>query len=125
MSDTERVKAIKSKMRNLDQLEMRAIIQYANKRQIKLVDENIAKRDADHDARIKALTIDTKVIIKFGQRSNEFGTIYRIGRKYVGVKLENGDNWRFPFRYVDERIDDKNVLLTAKTNRGFQGLFEG
>ena len=96
------------------------------KGKFKSIPERIVRREQeeiDHANRIKSLPIDTEVIIKFGQRANESGKIYRIGRKYVGVKLENGDRWKFPFRNVDDRIDDNMILLTARSNRGLHQLF--
>lgn len=122
MNDTERVKKIKSQLSRCSLIELASIQKYNQKRQAKLRNQAIEKSEMEHIERIKALPRGTKVIIKYGQRANEHGTLYRIGRKYVGVCLENGDRWRFPFRYVDERIDDSMVKLTAKTNKGMQGI---
>ena len=123
MPDTDKVKKIKAQISRLTLEEIISIEKYVDGRKKKEWANRQIERDLEHANRIKALPIGTKVIIKYGARANETGTIYRIGRKYVGVELGNGDTWKFTFNYVDDRINDRMVKLTASSNKGLQSIF--
>ena len=86
----------------------------------------MSKQEAKgHVERIKRLPMGTRVLIIIGQRASEYGIIFRMGRKYVGVELGAGGFWRMPFSYVTDRVDDKDLQTSARLNRGLHGLFGG
>lgn len=46
-----------------------------------------------------------------------FGEVAYHGRKYTHVRLDNGEQWRFPPSYLDDKIEDKSVQMTADFNK--------
>jgi preprotein translocase subunit YajC len=120
---TDKLTKIKQQCSRLEITEIHEIQKYLKERHEKLWAAKRAQEAIDHAERIKKLPMGTRVIIKSGQRAGEFGKIHRIGRKYVGVTLECGDRWKFPVQMVDEHVDDKDLQISAKLNRGLQGLF--
>jgi hypothetical protein len=81
------------------------------------------QEDAEHHDKMMALPDGTRVLVKFGTKANNVGTIYGRGRKYLYVQLENGERWKFPARSLTEKTDDKLEKMTAQTNQVFQGVF--
>lgn len=125
MSDSPRVKKIKSQCGRLSVDELGAIITYCRKRQEKIIAAERVADEAARIARIKSLPIGARVLIKFGARANHKGEITKHGRKYVYVALDNGENWRFVYSYVDDRVDDSSVKRDAALNATINGIFSG
>jgi len=97
--------------------ELNALSRYVKKRKEKLW--RIAREDEDleHAKRIFALPVGTEVLVKFGERANQIGTIKKHGRKYTYVWFDDGWTWRLLPRSVDDRIDNESVKNTALMNQ--------
>ena len=78
--------------------------------------------DQEHHKDMMKLPDGTRVLVKFGSKANNLGAIYGRGNKYVYVKLDNGERWKFPTRSLTVKIDDKLEKMTAESNQMFQPL---
>ena len=81
------------------------------------------QEDLEHHDEMMAVPDGTRVLVKFGAKANNFGTIYGRGRKYLYVKLDNGERWKLPTRHLTVKTEDKLEKMTAQTNQMFQGVF--
>ena len=81
------------------------------------------KEDEIHHEEMMASPNGTRVLVKFGTKANNLGTIYGRGRKYLYIQLDNGEKWKFPTRHLTVKTDDKLEKMTAETNQRFQGVF--
>ncbi len=89
----------------------------------KLHQAECRKQDEIHHVEMMAVPDGTRVLVKFGTKANNLGTIYGRGRKYLYVKLDNGEKWKLPTRHLTVKVDDKMEKMTAQTNQMFQGVF--
>jgi len=78
--------------------------------------------DQEHHKEMMKLPDGTRVLVKFGSKANNLGTIYGRGNKYIYVKLDNGERWKFPSRHLTVKVEDKLEKMTAESNQMFQPL---
>ena len=80
--------------------------------------------DQEHHKEMMKLPDGTRVLVKFGSKANNMGTIYGRGKKYIYVKLDNGERWKFPTRNLTVKVNDKLEKMTAESNQMFQPLMK-
>jgi len=81
------------------------------------------KEEAAHHEEMMAMPDGTRVLVKFGAKANNLGTIYGRGRKYLYVELDNGEKWKLVTQHLTVKVEDKLEKMTAQTNQMFQGIF--
>lgn len=101
----------------LSREELGKLYRYIEKRSKKLWHKAREEEDREHAKRIFALPVGTEVLVKFGERANQVGTIKKHGRKYTYVRFDDGWTWKLLPRSVDDRIDNETVKNTALMNQ--------
>jgi len=79
-------------------------------------------------AHLKTLPSGTILLVKFWQLANQRVELVRHGRKYAHIKASDGHVWRYPYRALTDKVDDKMEKMTAATNQALapvvNALFE-
>ena len=84
--------------------------------------------EATKIAHLKSLPSGTILLVKFWQLANQKVELVKHGHKYAHVKAPDGRIWRYPYRALTDKIDDKLEKMTAQTNQALapalNALFE-
>jgi hypothetical protein len=72
---------------------------------------------------LKSLPVGTTLLVKFWQLAGQQVELVKHGHKYAHIKASDGRTWKYPYRGLTDKIDDKLEKMTAQTNQMFQGVF--
>ena len=80
--------------------------------------------DEKHHLEMRKLPVGTVLLVKFHQLANQQVKLVKHGRKYAIIEAPDGKRWKYPYRALTEKIDDKLENMTAQTNQQFQPLMK-
>ena len=80
--------------------------------------------DEKHRQEMLKLPAGTILLVKFHQLANQKVELVKHGRKYAHIKASDGRTWRYPYRALTDKIDDKLEKMTAQTNMMFQPMLK-
>jgi hypothetical protein len=80
--------------------------------------------DEEHQREMTKLPAGTVLLVKFHQLANQKVKLVKHGRKYAIIEAPDGKRWKYPYRALTDKIEDKMEKMTAQTNQQFQPLMK-